>query len=97
MTAPAQPTHETADDSAEDDQKRGKTYDVNIEGTIQSWDHPTITSAQIRTLGHLPDDQSVIEIDFKDNSERTLAEGEAVELKPGHGFGKKVGFKRGDR
>lgn len=42
-------------------------------------------------------DQPVIEVNFRDNTERTLAEGEVVEVRPGHGFGKKVGFKRGDR
>jgi hypothetical protein len=37
----------------------------------------------------------VIEIDFDDNTEHTLAEDAVVTVKPGHGFGKKIEFKRG--
>lgn len=76
--------------------QKGKTYEVNIEGDLHDWDHPTISVPQIRELGGLPADQPVIEIDFQHNTERTLGEAEVVELKPGQGFGKKVGFKRGD-
>lgn len=72
-------------------------YEINIEGELYEWHEPTITPAQIRQLGSLPSDQSVIEINFQDNTEHTLPEGEPVEVKPGHGFGKKIGFKRGDR
>jgi hypothetical protein len=75
----------------------GPTFEINIEGRVYEWHERTITPAQIRDLGGLPADQPVIEINFQDNTERTLAEGEVVEVKPGHGFGKKVGFKRGDR
>jgi hypothetical protein len=75
----------------------GPTYEINIEGRTYEWHESTITPAQIRTLGELPADQPVIEIDFQGNTERTLGEDEVVEVKPGHGFGKKVGFKRGDR
>lgn len=73
------------------------TFEINIEGRIYEWHDRTITPAQICELGGLPGDQPVIEINFKDNTERTLAEGEVVEVKSGRGFGKKVGFKRGDR
>jgi hypothetical protein len=76
---------------------RRPTFEINIEGRIYEWHERTITPAQIRELGGLPADQPVIEINFHDNTERTLAEGEVVEVKPGHGFGKKIGFKRGDR
>jgi hypothetical protein len=70
-------------------------YEVNIEGDVHDWDEPTITVAQIRTLATWEPTQQVIEVDSKDNSERTLKEDEIVELKPGKGFGKKVSFKRG--
>lgn len=73
------------------------TFEINIEGRVYEWHERTIAPAQIRELGGLPVDQPIIEINFQDNTERTLAEGEAVEVKPGHGFGKKIGFKRGDR
>jgi hypothetical protein len=36
----------------------------------------------------------VIEVD-QENVERTLAPGEVIEVKPGHGFGKKHRWKRG--
>jgi predicted molibdopterin-dependent oxidoreductase YjgC len=75
----------------------GPTFEINIEGRVYEWHERTITTAQIRELGGLPADQPVIEINFQDNTERTLAEGDVVEVKPGHGFGKKIGFKRGDR
>lgn len=70
-------------------------YEVNIEGNLYPWESPTITVPQIRELGGLPSDQPVIEVDLKDNSERTLQEMEVVEIKPGKGFGKKVKFQRG--
>ena len=75
--------------------KTKQKYDVNIEGTIHDWSEPTITPAQIRALAGFDDSQPVIEVDLRDNSERTLAEGERVELRPGLGFAKKVRFQRG--
>jgi hypothetical protein len=70
-------------------------YEVNVEGVVKPWDEPTITVPQIRALGGFPADQPVLEVNLLDQSERTLAEDEIVELKPGHGFAKRVGFKRG--
>lgn len=69
-------------------------YFVNIEGTQHPWPSPTITTEQIARLGGWDPSAGVIEID-RDNNERTLKPGEVVELKPGHGFAKKVRFKRG--
>jgi hypothetical protein len=71
------------------------TYSVNIEGKIFEWHRDTITAADIRKLAGFAADQQIVEVDLRDNTERTLAEGERVNLKPGHGFGKKVKFKRG--
>lgn len=70
-------------------------YEINIEGTEHPWDSDTITVPQLRTLGSLPADQPVIEIDTKTNEETTLAEDAVVQLKPGQGFSRKVSFKRG--
>lgn len=78
-----------------EDQGQGPKFEVNIEGTIYPWDSETITVPEIRRLGSLPADLPVIEVDLKTNEERTLAEDEVVELKPGKGFAKKVRFKRG--
>ncbi len=72
-----------------------KKFEIDIEGTIHDWDQETITVPQLRQLGGLPADTPVVEIDLKENTERELAEGEVVELKPGQGFAKKVRFKRG--
>lgn len=73
----------------------GRTYVVNVEGVDHDWPSPTITTAQIRELGGFAATDPVIEVDLADNSERTLAENEIVEIKPGIGFGKKIKFKRG--
>jgi hypothetical protein len=70
-------------------------YQVNIEGRIFDWARNTITAAEIRALAGFAGDQQIVEVDLRDNTERTLAEGEQVKLKPGRGFGKKVRFQRG--
>jgi hypothetical protein len=74
---------------------QGPKFEVDIEGTIHPWDSPSIGVPEIRKLGGLPENLPVIEINLKDNTERTLGEDEVVELKPGHGFAKKVRFQRG--
>ena len=70
-------------------------YHLNIEGTEHDWNEDTISVPQLRTLGDLPTDQPVIEVDLKTNDETTLAEDAVVTLKPGQGFSRKVQFKRG--
>lgn len=74
---------------------QGPKFFVDIEGTIHEWPSPTISTEQIAQLGGWDVSAGVIEVD-RDNNERTLAPGEVVELKPGHGFAKKVRWKRGD-
>lgn len=73
---------------------QGPKYYIEIEGKEYPWDKDTITIPEIRTLGNLPSDQPIIEVD-PDNNERQLAENETITLKPGHRFGKKVNYKRG--
>jgi hypothetical protein len=70
-------------------------YEVNIEGQIHEWQRETITVPELRQLAGYGQDQQMIEVDLKDNSERVLEESETVELRPGKGFAKKVAFKRG--
>src|SRR5262249_20328141 len=70
-------------------------YIVVIEGKEFSWARDTITTEEIAGLGGFPVVDGVIEIDA-DNVERTLVPNETVNLKPGHGFSKKVRWKRGD-
>lgn len=71
-----------------------KKFYVCIEGQEYPWTDSTITTEEIASLGGWDVSIGVIEID-KDNNERTLQQGEVVELKPGHGFAKKVCWKRG--
>ena len=78
----------------EDGEKGGKKHYVNIEGTEYSWDKETITTQEIRTLGNLPSNLPVVE-EFPDGTERTLAENEVIDLKPGHRYGRAPKFKRG--
>jgi hypothetical protein len=72
----------------------GPKFQVDIEGNLKPWDRDTITTEEIISLGGWDPSQGAIVID-KDNNERTLQQGEVVELKPGQGFSKKVKFKRG--
>lgn len=73
----------------------GPKYFLNIEGVgMVPWDHATITTAQIAELGGWDIAQGVVEVN-EDGDERTLTADEAIQLKPGLGFGKKHRWKRG--
>lgn len=74
---------------------QGPKYFIDIEGREVPWDKDTITTEQIISLGGWKPSLGAIEINLKDNTERTLKPGEVVTIKPGHGYSKKVGFKRG--
>lgn len=78
----------------EEKKGQGPKFFVDIEGVPKPWDRETITTEEIIALGGWDPSLGAILID-KDNNERTLQPGEVVELKPGHGFSKKVKFKRG--
>jgi hypothetical protein len=84
-------THPEADDK----QAKKPKFIVNIEGTEHPWAEDTISVPELRTLGNIPADQQIIEVNLDDGSERTLADDERVKLKRGHGFAKKVRFQRG--
>lgn len=73
----------------------GKKYFVNLEGTEYPWRKETISVPEIRELAGWDNTLPIVEVNLKDNTERTLAEDEIVTLKPGHGFAKKVKFQRG--
>lgn len=83
------------DGKEKDNPVKGPKYMVVIEGKEFLWNRDTITTEEIAALGGFTLADGVIEIDA-DNVERTLAPGETVNLKPGHGFSKKVRWKRGD-
>ena len=72
----------------------GPKYFVNVEGVEHPWPRDTITMEEIAGLGGWDPAQGVIQID-KDSNERNLRPGEVVQLVPGHGFSKKVRWKRG--
>ena len=72
----------------------GPKYIVNIEGMEHPWPKDTITTEEIAALGKWEVSSGVVEIDT-DNNERTMSPGEVVHLKPGHGFSKKIRWKRG--
>ena len=78
-------------------QGHGPKYEIDIEGTLYPWDRDTITTSEIIELGGWSPDQGVVEVNLQTQEERTLAADEVVELKPGHGFAKKVKFQRGGR
>jgi hypothetical protein len=82
-------------DVTEASQAQGPQYEIDIEGTIHPWDRDTITATEIASLGGWSLDQGVVEVNLKTQEERTLAPDDVVELKPGHGFSRKVSFKRG--
>lgn len=69
-------------------------YFIDIEGREYEWDKPTITVPEIRSLGKIPADQPIVQ-EAPDGTERTLAENEVVELKPGHRHGRAPKYKRG--
>ncbi len=74
---------------------QGPKYFVSIEGKQIPWDKDTITTEEIISLGGWEPSLGTIEINLKDNTERTLSPGEIVTIKPGYGYSKKVKFKRG--
>lgn len=71
-----------------------KQYFVCIEGQEYGWDKSEISYEEIIELGGWEAAEGIIEID-KDQNEDTLQPGSIVELKPGHGFAKKICWKRG--
>lgn len=85
---------ESNTETAGKDKGQGPKFTLDIEGSLKTWDEPTITTEQIITLGGWDPSQGAIIIDA-DNNERTLQPGETIELKPGMGFSKKIRFKRG--
>ncbi len=82
---------------SEQNEGQGPKYEIDVEGRLHPWDRDTITTAEIIALGGWSTDQGAIEVNLQTQEERTLGADDVVELKPGHGFSKKVKFKRGSR
>lgn len=73
-------------------------YEVLIEGKAHPWDKDTISVADIRQLGDLPQDAPVVEEDLRDGSGRTLSDDEILhpgKLEEGKRPTKRVNFRRG--
>ncbi len=83
------------DETMAQDKTPGPKFVLDVEGDLIPWDFDNITTEQVAGLGGWDISLGVILIDLKENTERTLAPGESVQLKPGMGFSKKVRFKRG--
>lgn len=75
-------------------EQTGQKFFVDIEGTEYEWPQSTITTQQIRELGHIPADQQIIQ-ESPDGTEHTLAENETIEIKPGHRIGRAPKYRRG--
>jgi hypothetical protein len=73
----------------------GPRFIINIEGAEHPWDSSTITLAELRQLAGWESTQQVVEVDLQSMTETTVAEDAIIELKPGHGFAKKIRFQRG--
>ena len=74
--------------------KQGPKYFVSIEGNEYPWPKDTITTEEIAQTGGWPVKDGVKEIDA-DNTEHDLKPEQVIQLTPGHGFAKKVRWKRG--
>jgi len=72
----------------------GPNFFVSIEGKEYPWPKDTITTEEIAETGGWPVADGVKEID-SDNIEHELRPGQVIDLKPGHGFAKKIRWKRG--
>ena len=75
-------------------QAQGPKYFVSIEGKEYPWLKDTITTEEIAQTGGWPVTDGVKQID-EDNVEHDLKPGQIIDLKPGHGFAKKIKWKRG--
>lgn len=73
-------------------------YEVLVEGKIHPWDKEAITTSEIRSLGELPSDRPVVEMDLTSGKEQPIDEGQVhqlVALQEGKGLTKHVNFRRG--
>jgi hypothetical protein len=76
------------------DEGRPAQFCVNTEGILHFVSQSCISAEEIARLGAWDPTQGVIEV-LADNSERTLAAGEVVQLRAGIAFCRRVRWKRG--
>ncbi len=76
----------------------GAPYEISIEGQTHPWGRDTISAAEIRELGGIPDDSPVVAVNLADGEEHVLDEDEVHDvppLEPGKPVVKRMNFKRG--
>ena len=74
-------------------------YEVSIEGHTHPWGRDTISAAEIREIGQIPDDCDVVAVNLADGEEHVLADDavhEVPPLEPGKPTVKRVNFKRAE-
>jgi len=81
-------------DKGNGSENSGQKFYIQIENTEYEWPKPTITVPEIRQLGNIPADQSIV-VEDPEGGERTLAETDVITLKPGHRVGRAPKYKRG--
>ena len=86
-------SHDTGDDKGKD--SNGPKYFLDLEGIEYPWHESSISVAQIRELAGWTTDQQVMIVNLDTNEETVVAEDTPIEVKPGHGFGRKFKFRRG--
>lgn len=86
--------HRECHDDRGDHHGLGPRFCVNTEGNEHPWTRSTITFEEIAHLGGWPAAQGVIQIN-EDNTERPLAPGEVIHLRPGQAFCRRIRWKRG--
>jgi hypothetical protein len=72
----------------------GPKYLIDFEGNDFEWTKDTITEAELRALVGIDGEKQLLIVNLDDGSESPFPAG-TYELKPGHGFSRKIGFKRG--
>ncbi len=73
-------------------------YEVLVEGKIHPWDKEAITTSEIRSLGELPSDRPVVEMDLTSGKEKPIDEGQVhqlVALQEGKGLTRQFPPRRG--
>jgi hypothetical protein len=81
--------------AAREEHEAGPKYILSIESKEIHWPKSTITTEEIAALGNWDASLGVQEVNLVTGEARTLAPGEVVELQPGKGFSKKIGWRRG--
>ena len=75
--------------------RTGPIFILCIESKEIPWPKPTITTEEVAAVGGWDPKLGVQLVNLMTGEARTLAPGEVVDLEPGKGFSKKIGWRRG--